>query len=57
MLARGRASDALPSDIRELGAVAELLGYPTRESSILLEDTRRLLRRAVEVVEDLFWES
>ncbi len=57
MLARGRASDALPSDIRELGAVAELLGYPTRESSRLLEDTRRLLRRAVEVVEDLFWES
>lgn len=57
MLARGRASDALPSDIRELGAVAELLGYPTRESSILLEDTRRLLRRAVEVVEALFWES
>lgn len=57
MLARGRASDALPSDIRELGVVAELLGYPTRESSILLEDTRRLLRRAVEVVEALFWEG
>ncbi|MFT3889224.1 MAG: bifunctional [glutamine synthetase] adenylyltransferase/[glutamine synthetase]-adenylyl-L-tyrosine phosphorylase [Arachnia sp.] len=57
MLVRGRASDALPSDIRELGAVAELLDYPTREVSQLIEDTRRLQRRAVEVVEDLFWEG
>nr|WP_269452017.1 hypothetical protein [Tessaracoccus coleopterorum] len=55
MLVRGRASDTVPSDARELAAVAVVLGYPTREASRLDDETRRLLRWAHEVVEDLFW--
>lgn len=55
MLVRGRASDVLPSDVRELAAVAVVLGYPTREGSRVQDETRRLLRRGHEVAEDLFW--
>ncbi|SHI41381.1 glutamate-ammonia-ligase adenylyltransferase [Tessaracoccus bendigoensis DSM 12906] len=55
MLVRGRASDTLPSDARELAAVAVVLGYPTGEASRLENETLRLLRRAQGVVEDLFW--
>lgn len=55
MLVRGRASDALPTDIRELAAVAELLGYGSGHSSQLLEDTKRHTRRAGRVVDEVFW--
>ena len=55
MLVRGRPNDALPSDSRELAAIAVLLGYSPGEGSFLLDDTRRLLRRADDVVEELFW--
>lgn len=57
MLSRGRASDALPSDIRELAAVAVLLGYEPNETAWLVDDTRGKLRRANTVVGRLFWES
>lgn len=56
MLVRGRASDALPADFRELAAIADLLDYGPRQSSQMLEDTRRLMRRAFQVVDELFWQ-
>ena len=55
MLVRGRGSDSLPSDNRELAALAELLGYGPGESSHLLADYRRVTRRARIVVDRVFW--
>jgi glutamate-ammonia-ligase adenylyltransferase len=55
MLMRGRGSDSLPSDNRELEGVAELLGYGPGESSHLLADYRRVTRRARGVVDRIFW--
>ncbi len=55
MLVRGRASDSMPADARELAAIADVLGYPTGQASRLDDETRRLLRRAHEVTEELFW--
>ncbi|MFL6026148.1 MAG: bifunctional [glutamine synthetase] adenylyltransferase/[glutamine synthetase]-adenylyl-L-tyrosine phosphorylase [Friedmanniella sp.] len=55
MLVRGRGSDSLPSDNRELAALAELLGYGPGESSHLLADYRRITRRARGVVDRVFW--
>jgi [glutamine synthetase] adenylyltransferase / [glutamine synthetase]-adenylyl-L-tyrosine phosphorylase len=57
MLMRGRGSDSLPSDNRELASLAELLGYGPGESSHLLADYRRVTRRARTVVERVFWGS
>ena len=56
MLVRGRASDALPADFRELAAISDLIEYGPRQSSQMLEDTRRLMRRAFHVVDELFWQ-
>jgi glutamate-ammonia-ligase adenylyltransferase len=55
MLVRGRGSDSLPADTRELAALAELLGYGAGEASHLLADYRRATRRARGVVERVFW--
>ncbi|MFT4163872.1 MAG: bifunctional [glutamine synthetase] adenylyltransferase/[glutamine synthetase]-adenylyl-L-tyrosine phosphorylase [Microlunatus sp.] len=55
MLVRGRGSDSLPSDTRELAALAELMGYKSGESSHLLADYRRVTRRAHAVVDRVFW--
>lgn len=55
MLMRGRGSDSLPSDNRELASVAELMGYGPGESSHLLADYRRITRRASGVVNRVFW--
>jgi glutamate-ammonia-ligase adenylyltransferase len=55
MLMRGRASDSIPSDTRELASLAELLGYGPGESSHLLADYRRVTRRARAVVDRVFW--
>jgi [glutamine synthetase] adenylyltransferase / [glutamine synthetase]-adenylyl-L-tyrosine phosphorylase len=57
MLMRGRGSDSLPSDNRELASLAELLGYGPAESSHLLADYRRVTRRARAVVERVLWGS
>ncbi len=57
MLMRGRGSDSLPSDNRELAGVAELLGYKPGESSHLLADYRRVTRQARKVVDRVFWGS
>jgi len=55
MLLRGRASDTIPTDARELAAVAEILGYGKGESSLLLEDYRRRTRVARGVMDRTFW--
>ena len=55
MLMRGRGSDSLPGDTRELAALAELLGYGPGEASHLLADYRRVTRRARLVVDRVFW--
>ena len=55
MLLRGRGSDSIPSDHRELAVLAELLGYGPAGSSHLLADYRRITRRARQVVDRVFW--
>ncbi|WP_329465501.1 bifunctional [glutamine synthetase] adenylyltransferase/[glutamine synthetase]-adenylyl-L-tyrosine phosphorylase [Streptomyces sp. NBC_01431] len=55
MLVRGRAGDTFPSDGRELAAVGRYLGYEPGHVGDMLEDYRRLTRRARGVVEELFY--
>jgi glutamate-ammonia-ligase adenylyltransferase len=55
MLVRGRASDTLPSDVRELAGVARAVGYAPGHTGDLREDYRRLTRRARGVVERVFY--
>ena len=57
MLFRGRGSDALPTDVRDLSAVAQILGYSKGESSLLVEDHRRLARLARHVMDRTFWKA
>ena len=56
MLSRGRASDTIPTDPRELSAVAQILGYGKGESSLLVDDYQRRARLARQVMDRLFWE-
>ena len=55
-LVRGKGSDQLPRDTRELAAVASVLGYQAAESDALVNDYLRCTRRARAVVERVFWE-
>ena len=55
MLVRGRASDMVPTDTHDLAAVSQVLGYAPGESGALLEDYRRITRRARGVVERVFY--
>jgi glutamate-ammonia-ligase adenylyltransferase len=55
MLVRGRPSDMVPIDVRDLRAVAFVLGYPVGESGRMIDDYRRITRRARLVVERLFY--
>ncbi|MEV6732709.1 bifunctional [glutamine synthetase] adenylyltransferase/[glutamine synthetase]-adenylyl-L-tyrosine phosphorylase [Streptomyces sp. NPDC051364] len=55
MLVRGRAGDTFPSEARELAAVGRYLGYAEGTVGELLDDYRRITRRARGVVEDLFY--
>ena len=55
MLVRGKAGDMVPTDARDLAAVAHVLGYGPGESGALLEDYRRVARRARAVVERVFY--
>jgi len=56
MLLRGKASDALPPDVRDLAPVAELLGYPKGSASEFVEDWHRRARAARKVMDRLFWD-
>ena len=55
MLVRGRPSDMVPVDVRELRAVAFVLGYPVDQPGRMLDDYRRVTRRARQVFERLFY--
>ncbi|WP_330304076.1 MULTISPECIES: bifunctional [glutamine synthetase] adenylyltransferase/[glutamine synthetase]-adenylyl-L-tyrosine phosphorylase [unclassified Streptomyces] len=55
MLVRGRAGDTFPSDGRELAAVGRYLGYGPGHVGDMLDDYRRVTRRARAVVEELFY--
>lgn len=57
MLVRGRPSDLVPTDGRELGQVAQTLGYGRGGASHLLEDWGRVSRHAKQVVDRLLWAS
>jgi glutamate-ammonia-ligase adenylyltransferase len=55
MVARGRPSDSLPRDSSELRLVAGVLGYDPGHAGDLVEDYRRVSRRARAVVEEVFY--
>jgi glutamate-ammonia-ligase adenylyltransferase len=55
LLVRGRPSDSLPKQLRELGGVARVLGYPAGDAGRLVDDYRRATRRARSVVERVFY--
>ncbi|MGW1095545.1 bifunctional [glutamine synthetase] adenylyltransferase/[glutamine synthetase]-adenylyl-L-tyrosine phosphorylase [Streptomyces sp. NPDC002455] len=55
MLVRGRPSDTFPSNPRELTAVGRYLGYEPGHVGDMLEDYRRITRRARAVVEERFY--
>ncbi|MGC3992581.1 MAG: bifunctional [glutamine synthetase] adenylyltransferase/[glutamine synthetase]-adenylyl-L-tyrosine phosphorylase [Propionicimonas sp.] len=56
-LLRGRATDSLPTDVRELSAVAQILGYAKGDSSQFTEDFRRGARLARQVMDRVFWDT
>jgi len=55
MLARGRSTDTMPSDPRDLAAVAMLLGYGKVDAPQLRDDLAKSMRQASKVVDRLFW--
>ncbi|MFF2222196.1 bifunctional [glutamine synthetase] adenylyltransferase/[glutamine synthetase]-adenylyl-L-tyrosine phosphorylase [Streptomyces globisporus] len=55
MLVRGRPGDTFPSDPRELTAVGRYLGYEPGHVGDMLDDYRRITRRARAVVEERFY--
>ncbi|CAM5552062.1 glutamate-ammonia-ligase adenylyltransferase [Streptomyces tanashiensis] len=55
MLVRGRPGDTFPSDPRELAAVGRYLGYESGHVGEMVDDYRRITRRARAVVEELFY--
>ncbi|MFI7286467.1 bifunctional [glutamine synthetase] adenylyltransferase/[glutamine synthetase]-adenylyl-L-tyrosine phosphorylase [Streptomyces anulatus] len=55
MLVRGRPGDTFPSDPRETAAVGRYLGYEPGHVGDMLDDYRRITRRARAVVEERFY--
>ena len=55
VLVKGRPGDLLPTEGPELGGVARVVGYPAGRSDELVEDYRRVTRRARAVVERVFY--
>ncbi|MFF2572391.1 bifunctional [glutamine synthetase] adenylyltransferase/[glutamine synthetase]-adenylyl-L-tyrosine phosphorylase [Streptomyces sp. NPDC058084] len=55
MLVRGRPGDTFPSEPRELAAVGRYLGYGPGRVGEMVDDYRRVTRRARAVVDDLFY--
>lgn len=57
MLVRGRPGDTFPGESRELAAVGRYLGYEAGHVGEMLDDYRRVTRRARAVVERLFYDG
>ncbi|MGP3988679.1 bifunctional [glutamine synthetase] adenylyltransferase/[glutamine synthetase]-adenylyl-L-tyrosine phosphorylase [Streptomyces sp. 3N207] len=55
MLVRGRPGDTFPSESRELAAVGRYLGYEPGHVGEMLDDYRRVTRRARAVVDRVFY--
>ncbi|MGC5362385.1 bifunctional [glutamine synthetase] adenylyltransferase/[glutamine synthetase]-adenylyl-L-tyrosine phosphorylase [Streptomyces sp. DT24] len=55
MLVRGRPADTFPAGPRELAAVGRYLGYEPGHVGDMLDDYRRITRRARAVVEERFY--
>ncbi|CAA9339840.1 MAG: Glutamate-ammonia-ligase adenylyltransferase [uncultured Nocardioidaceae bacterium] len=55
VLVRGKGSDQLPRDPRELAGVAQVLGHPPGAAEEMRNDYLRTTRRARAVVERVFW--
>ena len=55
VLVRGKGSDQLPRDAREVAGVAQVLGYPPGTAEELRNDYLKATRRARGVVEQVFW--
>jgi glutamate-ammonia-ligase adenylyltransferase len=55
MLVRGMPSDMLSTDVKELAGVGYVLGYPPGDSGRLIDDYRRITRRARGVVDRVFY--
>ncbi|WP_328722075.1 bifunctional [glutamine synthetase] adenylyltransferase/[glutamine synthetase]-adenylyl-L-tyrosine phosphorylase [Streptomyces sp. NBC_00247] len=55
MLVRGRPGDTFPSSPRELAAVGRYLGYESGNAGTMLDDYRRITRRARAVVDERFY--
>ncbi len=55
MVAKGRPSDSIPRDTGDLNLVAGAMGYEPGRSGELVEDYRRVSRRARTVVEKVFY--
>jgi glutamate-ammonia-ligase adenylyltransferase len=53
---RGRPSDSLPRDTRDLAGLAHVCGYRPGESGELVNDYLRVTRRARQVVDRVFWD-
>lgn len=57
VLVRGRAADSIPVDLRERALISRAMGYPSDSSEDLVEDYRRITRRARRVMERAFYED
>ncbi|MER6477933.1 bifunctional [glutamine synthetase] adenylyltransferase/[glutamine synthetase]-adenylyl-L-tyrosine phosphorylase [Streptomyces filamentosus] len=57
MLVRGRPGDTFPTDPRELAAVGRYLGYGPGHAGEMVDDYRRITRRARAVVDELFYQD
>jgi glutamate-ammonia-ligase adenylyltransferase len=55
VLVRGKGSDQLPRDARELAGVAQVLGYQPGTAEEMRNDYLRATRHASAVVERVFW--
>ncbi|MGW3376071.1 bifunctional [glutamine synthetase] adenylyltransferase/[glutamine synthetase]-adenylyl-L-tyrosine phosphorylase [Streptomyces hydrogenans] len=55
MLVRGRPGDTFPSEPRELAAMGRYLGYAPGHVGEMVDDYRRITRRARAVVDELFY--
>jgi glutamate-ammonia-ligase adenylyltransferase len=55
MLVRGRPADSPPPAGRELTAIARCLGYAPAQAGRMIEDYKRVTRRARTVVERVFY--
>jgi glutamate-ammonia-ligase adenylyltransferase len=51
---RGKPTDQLPTSGRELAAVASVLGHPEGDLGVVVDEYRRITRRARAVVERSF---